>query len=250
MLERILATFRKLGCFLLVLVAVFAIAPLLVEWVQGLGLGGLPFLGSSQEDLVGEPFQTLVSEITRIEQLALAEYHGIVFLREKVPVSILGINAYDIDIWKHIPGVVTASIDLQGYDLAGNADVSEGDFHLTLPQPVIDTCELLYEHIAEGMSSGPLPAESAEDIALVEDAMYTEARSELIRKAVEAGILEVARSQAASDIGTVVRRVFGEEVAMVLEFSPSRPNEAEAMEISIRGEGLSGSSHAGRSSGR
>ncbi|MCK5117833.1 MAG: DUF4230 domain-containing protein, partial [Candidatus Aegiribacteria sp.] len=208
----------KLGSLILILVIVVFLAPVLAREIFGLDLKDLQIFSSTTVD-ISENFQVAISEIEMIEELALAEYHGVVFLRESIPVKFLGFSIYDIELWKHIPGVVRASIDLSGYDLNEHVYFEEGIVYLMLPEPSIDTCELIFNEIAEGISLSPLPLESATDIGLVEDAMYESARVQLIEKALAAGILDIAEEQAVCDIDALIKTVCGDEISVEVEFT-------------------------------
>lgn len=218
MIDYIFSFLRKLASLILILVIVVFLAPVLAREIFGLDLRGFQIFSSTTVD-ISENFQIAISEIEMIEEFALAEYHGVVFLRESIPAKFLGFSIYDIELWKHIPGIVRASIDLSGYDLNEHVYIEEGIVYLTLPEPSIETCELIFSEIAEGMSLNTLPLESADDIAIVEDAMYESARIQLTEKALDAGILDVAKDQAVSDIDALIKAVCGDEISVRVEFS-------------------------------
>lgn len=218
MIDSITRFLKRVGSILLVILALIVIVPVAAEKILGIDLSDLRIFRTRVVDLPGENFQTVISEIASIDRLILAEYRGVTFLRETITIRLLGIGISDIDIWKHIPGVVRASINLEGYDLAGNVAFGDGLIHLTLPQPTIDTCELLFDQVAEGQSMSVLPLESKEDIALVEDSMYQEARTQLIEKALDAGILDLAMEEARSDITAAVQAIYGASVSVQVDF--------------------------------
>jgi len=166
-------------------------------------------------DNPGAVKQTIVAEIEAIENFAVAEYNGVVFLRETIPASFIGIDIYDIDIWKYTPGKVRVSINLQNYNLQANTSIRNDTVFICLPAPKIDTCELLYNEVMEGFSSNAMPIESSEDIAIVEDAMYSQAEILLIEKAWAAGIMQVAENQARQNTGAVIHAICGDVVAVV-----------------------------------
>ena len=169
-------------------------------------------------DSPGAVKQTIVAEIEAIENFACAEYNGVVFLRETIPASFVGIDVYDVDIWKHIPGRVRASIYLKDYDLQSNVSIRSDSVFICLPAPKIDTCELLYDEIVEGISSISTPIESAADLGMIEDAMYAEAEILLIEKAWEAGIMQVAENQARQNTEAVIHTICGNTVIAVVSF--------------------------------
>ena len=166
----------------------------------------------------GAVMQTIIAEIEKIQNFAVAEYTGVVFLRETIPASFIGIDIYDIDLWKHIPGSVRASIDLQDYDWEQNISIRSDSVFICLPSPKIDTVEIFYDEVVEGTSSVSTPIESAHDLGMIEDGMYLQAETLLIEKAWEAGILEVSRIQAVLNTEAVVHAISGDSITVIVTF--------------------------------
>ena len=173
----------------------------LVATVYLLRSGGQS-IGSAISGLIGgEAFDTagivedIVTGIEALDNLVLAEYNGVVFLRETFPARFLGVEVYDVDIWKQIPGVVRASIDLTTWDIASHVHFSNANILVELPEPDVDTCELLLDEVQEGVSYSFLPFESAESIAEIEETMYLSAQLELVSNGLDAGLLERAQDE-------------------------------------------------------
>ena len=165
--------------------------------------------------------EAFITEIRTLDNLILAEYRGVVFLRETLPVRLLGVRIYDVDVWKQIPGVARASINLSSRDLSQHVSLTDSGFVVLLPAPSIGSCELLLDQAQEGISQSGLPGESAESIAQVEEAMYTQARLDIITMGISAGLFEDAEVTAKHLVEAFVAEAFGEGTRVWVEFSPA-----------------------------
>jgi len=159
--------------------------------------------------------QTLIAEIEAIQNYAVAEYTGVVFIRDTLPASFIGIDIYDIEVWKYLPGKVTASIDLLLYDLESNISIRSNSVYVCLPEPEIDTVMIIYDEALGGITSVASPLESADEIGMLEDAMFLQAESLLVEEALNAGIQDVARNQAVRNMEAAVNTLCENAVTMV-----------------------------------
>ena len=211
-MSRLVAFLKRIAQIIFLVGFILVVGPIFLRQITGVEIEPV---SETVIDSPGAVKQTIVAEISAIENFACAEYNGVAFLRETIPASFAGMDIYDIDIWKHIPGRIRASINLQDYDLQSNVSIRNDSVFICLPAPKIDTCELLYNEVMEGFSSNAMPIESSEDIAIVEDAMYSQAEILLIEKAWAAGIMQVAENQARQNTGAVIHAICGDVVAVV-----------------------------------
>ena len=151
--------------------------------------------------------QAIVSEVIPRSQFVCGEYTGMVALREHLPVEILGIKIYEVELYKQITGRVEVAVDMEYFELDNNLEYSDEDHSLSLvlPLPAISSCVLDTEGAFEVISPDFLPLSSGMDIAMVEDAMLDNARCQLVRKALAAGVITEASVNLCSYVESLIR---------------------------------------------
>jgi len=117
-----------------------------------------------------------------------------------------------------ITGVVTASIDLIGFELENHISLADDRMIIELPSPMVSSCDLDLSRMVSGSSFGMLPLESIEDIALVEDSMYIVAQEQLIRVAQEMGLLEEAATIASRNVTMAVHTILGRRIPVTVTY--------------------------------
>ena len=203
----VLNVMRKLTAIVkatVIILAILLLAPRLVSAAMQMSCEGM----SLETEIVS---QTEVSSNITARVQALAEYecmcyNGSVFVDTEFPNRFLGFHVGDIRIFRDVPGTVTAGIDLSGFT---ENDILHqmGVLRVELPGISLLACELDMENIAGGVYPDHLPIDSADDIALVQDALLSQARTELIAQAVECGLLDRAEEELRSQVVELARTI-------------------------------------------
>jgi len=160
---------------------------------------------------------SMVTGLRELGEFECAEFRGTIFLDETLPVKVLGIHVSDIAIVQAAEGSVTAFVDLSG--LSPEAVIeSENSVTIKLPGPALACHEITPEW---NIYPRNIPVGSAEDVALLEDAMAEEARSLLCQQALENGLLEEAIAKL-KRVATELAATTGYEGQILLEFETAQ----------------------------
>ncbi len=192
----LLDVIRKLASILkviLLVLVVLLVAPRIAAAALQMSCA-LPTLTTERVDHT-EVISRLTEQIRTLEEYHCAEYRGTTFVDETVPVEFLGAPVNVIHLYRAVPGIITAGIDLGSFS-EENVRLDQNILSVDLPGPEITGCQILYDEVVGGISTPRgLPLGSASDLAEVEDAMLERARMELTSQAVECGLLDRAREE-------------------------------------------------------
>jgi hypothetical protein len=217
MKQRLKVFFGKLVRLLIVVGLILLFLPHLTQGTISVVKGLLDDI-TTPEEIHDETqvIQAIVSEVIPRSQLVCAEYTGVAAVQERLPAKFLGIEIYDIELYKQITGRVEVTVDMEYFELDNNLEYSEESLSLVLPLPAISACVLDIDSAFEVTSPNHLPLSSAMDIAMVEDAMLDNARCQLIRKALAAGIIMEASDNFCSYIETLIHEHVDPSIAVTV----------------------------------
>lgn len=149
-----------------------------------------------------------VREARAIGQYNAADYHGSGFVRDSIPMKVLGIKVGQSSMWVTAPGTVHASVDLSGLTEADVSTTAEGTLRVSLPSPVISGCEIDRVHAdIQRPACITLCGITAERVSGLENTLLSQAREVLIMQAVELGILERARDNTRTAMSELHSRI-------------------------------------------
>lgn len=186
MLNHLVSRLTSLAKAAVIVLLTLLVAPRLVS--AALSSSCAPLLTTSVIDETRTT--TLVSEIRALAELELSTYSDQVLVEETVPARFFGMHVADVRIFLSVQGTITGGIDLSGFSLDDISDLG-GRLVIHLPDPRILSCSI--ESGLEEVFPRDLPMGSADDIALLKDTMMETARSEMVFRALNEGILETAR---------------------------------------------------------
>jgi hypothetical protein len=206
MKQRVKVFFGKLVRLLLLVGLILLFLPHLTQGTISVVTGLLDNFSSEEIHDETQVIQAIASEVIPRSQIVCAAYTGVAIIREKLPVEFLGIEVYEVVLFKQLTGTVEVAVDMEYFELDNNLEYSEEDqsLSLVLPLPAISSCVLNTDGAFEVISNH-LPFSSAMDIAMVEDAMMDNARCQLIRKALAANIIPEASDNLCSYVETLIR---------------------------------------------
>jgi hypothetical protein len=190
-------------------ILVFAGILALVNGARGNGIS--PSVTAAFDQRVTE--EVVYSNLRQLSSLECASYNGSVFVRESVPLRILGMRVSNAQLWLSTPGTVRASVDLSGLDRGAVQQIAlDGrmSFSIMLPEPQVTGIELNHENSTHGRSPMLIIGGNADEVAQAEDRMLETARDQLHRQAEDMGLLGRARSNAEMAVRELVRGLIGD----------------------------------------
>ena len=171
--------------------------------------------------------EVVFENLRQISSLECADFNGAVFVRDSLPLRLLGIKLAEADLWMSTPGVVRAAVDLSTLDPASVRDVSAGGrpaLSILLPDPEIVSVEIHPEDGTRGRSPMLFLGGNADAVATAEDRLCIEAERQLREQAERMGILEKARDNARVVVTDAVRQLLGDpSISVEIEFEGDFP---------------------------
>lgn len=207
MRQQLKVFFGKLIRLLIVVGLILLFLPHLTKGTISVVTGLLDDITSEEICDETQVIQAIVSEVIPRSLLVCAEYTGVVSVQETLPAKFLGLVIFEVTLFKQFTGCVTAVADLEQLDLDnGHLVHSAADqaLSLVLPLPAISSCVLNTADAFEIITPDYLPLSCAQDIAIVDDALIDNARSQLIQKALSAGIIREASNNLCSYVETLI----------------------------------------------
>jgi hypothetical protein len=169
--------------------------------------------------------EVIFSNLRQLSSLNCGDYSGAVFVRDMVPLRLLGMRIGEAQIWMSTPGTVRSAVDLSGLERSAVRQTGTPDnpaLSITLPDPAITGTELYPAEGIQGRSPMLLLGGNAEAVAQAEDGLKVEAQMQLEEQALRAGLIEQARSSAEEIIRSTVRQILGDP-SMEVEISFEGP---------------------------
>lgn len=187
--------------------------------------GILPFAGHITQARISA--EVVFENLRQIASLGSADYRGAVFVRDSLPLRLLGIKLTEAQIWMSTPGNVRAAVDLSYLDSTSVRETTIGGrsaLSITLPDPEIVSVEIHPEEGARGRSPMLFLGGNADAVAEAEDRLCTTAERQLQEQAERMGILEKARDNARVVVTSTVRQLLGDpSISVEIEFEGDAP---------------------------
>lgn len=232
-MEAIVGSGRNNGKLLIVIILA---ALTLFAGFRAFRRGGSQGIASASGTAVSEAVteEVIFSNLRQLSSLNCGDYNGTVFVRDTVPLRLLGLRIADAHIWMSTPGTVRSAVDLSGLTRSGVRYTTIGDslfLTITLPEPAITGTEVYPANGTQGRSPMLLIGGNATAVAQAEDRLMEEAQRQLEDQARSAGLLVQARSSAESTVRRTVRQLLGDqdievEIAFGSPASPGRPHQS------------------------
>ena len=198
----------------LVLVLVLAVITVIVGFIAIRGGSGRGLEEASASAISQNVTEEVVfSNLKQLSSLNCGDYSGAVFVRNMVPLRLLGMRIGEAQIWMSTPGTVRSAVDLSGLERNAVRQTGTGDhpvLSINLPEPIITGTELYPADGIQGRSPMLLLGGNAEAVAQAEDGLKVDAQMQLEEQARQAGLLEQARASAEATIREIVRQLLGD----------------------------------------
>jgi len=214
----------------LVLVLVLAVITLFVGFIALRGGSGRGLEEASASAISQNVTEEVVfSNLRQLSSLNCGDYSGAVFVRNMVPLRLLGMRIGEAQIWMSTPGTVRSAVDLSGLERTAVRQTGTGDhpvLSINLPEPIITGTELYPADGIQGRSPMLLLGGNADAIAQAEDGLKIDAQMRLEEQARQAGLLEQARASAEATIRGIVRQLLGDpSLEVEVSFESTAPFE-------------------------
>jgi len=198
----------------LVLVIVLTVFTLIAGFIALRGGSGRGLEEASASAISQNVTEEVVfSNLKQLSSLNCGDYSGAVFVRNMVPLRLLGMRIGEAQIWMSTPGTVRSAVDLSGLERNAVRQTGTGDhpvLSINLPEPIITGTELYPADGIQGRSPMLLLGGNAEAVAQAEDGLKVDAQMQLEEQARQAGLLEQARASAEATIREIVRQLLGD----------------------------------------
>ena len=198
----------------LVLVIVLTVFTLIAGFIALRGGSGRGLEEASASAISQNVTEEVVfSNLKQLSSLNCGDYSGAVFVRNMVPLRLLGMRIGEAQIWMSTPGTVRSAVDLSGLERTAVRQTGTGDhpvLSINLPEPIITGTELYPADGIQGRSPMLLLGGNAEAVAQAEDGLKVDAQMQLEEQARQAGLLEQARASAEATIRGIVRQLLGD----------------------------------------
>ena len=214
----------------LVLVLVLAVITLFVGFIALRGGSGRGLEEASASAISQNVTEEVVfSNLKQLSSLNCGDYSGAVFVRNMVPLRLLGMRIGEAQIWMSTPGTVRSAVDLSGLERNAVRQTGTEDhptLSITLPNPAITGTELYPADGIQGRSPMLLLGGNAEAVAQAENGLKIDAQMQLEEQARQAGLLEQARASAEATIRGIVRQILGDpSLEVEVSFESTAPFE-------------------------
>lgn len=157
--------------------------------------------------------EVVFSNLRQLVSLNCGDYSGAVFVRDSVPLRFLGMRMGDAQVWMSTPGTVRSAVDLSGLEREAVRQTGTEEhpvLSITVPEPVIAGTEIYPAEGVHGRSPMLFLGGNADEVAQAEDGLRIDAQVRLEEQALQAGLLEQARSSAETTIRNTVLQLLGD----------------------------------------
>lgn len=176
----------------------------------------IPFAGTFPPSRIST--EVVFENLRQLSSLNCAAFDGSVFVRDSVPLRILGIKLTDAQLWLSTPGTVRASVDMASLTRSSVREMTGSSgrgLSITLPEPEIVSVELHPEGGSRGRSPMLFFGGNADAVAAAEDRLRMAAERELASQAETMGIMERAKDNARASVIDMVRQLVGDSTVQI-----------------------------------